>query len=52
MGANQYHDAWNHVLYKIQVSAAQDILKTSRAQAKKCTMSGAIQSGSWRSRLR
>jgi hypothetical protein len=38
--------AWNHVLCKIEGSEARDVSETARAQAKKCTMSGAIQSGS------
>jgi hypothetical protein len=38
MGAKQYHDhdAWIHVLCKIEVSTAWDESKTARAQGKEC----------------
>jgi hypothetical protein len=50
-GCKIIHDAWNHVLCRFEESTARDVLKTARTLAKMCTMSGASQSGSWRSRL-
>jgi hypothetical protein len=44
--------AWNHVLCKIEVSTWRDVSETARTQARKCTMSRAIQSRAWRSRIK
>jgi hypothetical protein len=51
MGANQYPNACDNVLCRKFGVHARNVSESVRVQAKKCTMSGAIQSGFWRSSL-